>query len=128
MYRGAPLTYPAKKRRKRFEFNPIWNWLSQAIKNLIGPESLQAMQRLVQGCELFGVDAAELFDGSHVFLIEALDGGAPLAALVGQLDAHRAPVDPRSLVIEKSHLDKFLKIIRDIGAEIIAARAQLSGG
>ena len=51
------------------------------------------MQRLVEHAELVGVDAADLLNGAHVLVVERLDDVAHLAALVGELDADRAPVD-----------------------------------
>src|SRR5580704_5021949 len=86
------------------------------------------MQRLVEDAELVGIDAADLLHRAHVLLVERIDGVANVAALVGELDAHRAAVDPRALVIEKAHLDKLLEIVGDVGAEIVAARAQLARG
>src|SRR5262245_15633332 len=61
---------------------------SEPIQDLIGPEALEPMQRLVQACELIGRDAADLLDRPHVLLIERTHGLAHVATLVGQLDAH----------------------------------------
>src|SRR5204863_2069645 len=101
---------------------------SQPVEDLVGPEALEPVQRLVERRELVGIDATDLFDGAHVFLIERLDDVAHFAALVGEPDAHRAAVDARALVVEEAHLDKLLEIVGDVGAEIVAARAQLAGG
>ena len=95
---------------------------------MIGPEPLEPVQRLVEHAELIGVDAADLLDRAHVLLVERIDGVADFAALVGELDAHRAPIDARALMIEETHLDQLLEIVRDVGAEIVAAGAQLAGG
>src|SRR2546430_768520 len=100
----------------------------QPVEDLVGPEALEPVQRLVERRELVGVDATDLFDGAHVFLIERLDDVAHFAALVGEPDAHRAAVDARALVVEEAHLDKLLEIVGDVGAEIVAARAQFAGG
>ena len=67
-------------------------------------------------------------DRAHVLLVERLDDVAHFAALVGELDAHRAAIDPRALVIEEAHLDELLEIVGDVGAEVVAARAQLTRG
>ena len=66
------------------------------------------MQRFVQGHELIGIDAADLFDGTHVLLTESLDDVPHIPAFVGELDAHRAAVDAAALVIEKARLDQLL--------------------
>ncbi len=86
------------------------------------------MQRLVEHAELVGIDAADLLHRAHVLMVQRVDGVAHLAALLGELDAHRAAVDARTLMIEKSRLDQFLEIVGDVGAEIVAAGAQLAGG
>src|SRR6516162_2153262 len=101
---------------------------SQPIKDLIGPEPLEALQRLVERRELVAIDAADLSHGGHVLLVERIDDVAHLAPLVGELDAHRAAVDPRALMIEVSHLHQLLEVVGHVGAEIIAPRAQLAGG
>ena len=101
---------------------------SEPVENLIGPEALEPVQRLVEHAELVGVDAADLLHRAHVLLVERVDDVAHLAALFGELDAHRAAVDARALVIEETHLDQLLEIVGDVGAEIVAARAQLAGG
>jgi hypothetical protein len=62
-----------------------------------------------------------------MLLVEGVDDVAHLASLLGQLDADRAAVDARALVIEEAHLDE-LEIVGDVGAEIITTRAQLAGG
>src|SRR5882672_9925826 len=72
----------------------------QPIEDLVGPEPLEAVQRLVQRGELVGIDAADLLDRAHVLLVERIDDVADLAAFVGELDAHRAAIDPRALMIE----------------------------
>ena len=66
---------------------------SKSVENLVGPETLEPVQRLVEHAELVGVDAADLLNGAHVLVVERLDDVAHLAALVGELDADRAPVD-----------------------------------
>src|SRR5262249_4950252 len=101
---------------------------SQPVEDLIGPEPLQALQRLVQRRELIAVEAPYLDDGRDVLLVQHLDDVAYLASLVGKLDPNGAPVDPRTLMIEISHLDQLLEVVGYIGAEIVAARAQLAGG
>src|SRR5262249_37332637 len=101
---------------------------SEAIQDLVGPEAFEAMQRLVEHAELVGVDAADLLDRAHVLLIKRVDDVAHLAAFVGELDAHRAPIDARALMIEETHLDEFLEIVGNVRAEIVATRAQLTGG
>ncbi len=54
---------------------------SEAIQDLVGPEPLEPVQRLVQGRELFGGDAADLLDGADVLLVQPLDDVADFAAL-----------------------------------------------
>src|SRR5215471_11054743 len=93
----------------------------ETVKNLVVPEPLEAVQRLVQVGELVGIDAADLLHRALVLLVERIDDVVHLAALVGELDAHRAAVDARALVIEEVHLDQLFEIVGDVGAEIIAA-------
>src|SRR6187402_500167 len=87
---------------------------SKTIQNLIGPETLQPVQRLVQGGELLVGDAADLLYGLDVLLVQRVDDVADFLALRGEADAYRAAVDARALVIE--------------GAELVATGAQLAGG
>ena len=54
---------------------------SEPVENLIGPEALEAVQRLVEHAELVGIDAADLLDRAHVLLVERVDDVADLAAL-----------------------------------------------
>src|SRR6476646_4091119 len=84
---------------------------SQTIEDLIGPETLEPMQRLVEGRELVVADATDLLHRAHVLLVELLDGVAHLDALIGQLDADRAAIDTRALMVEKTHLDQLLEIV-----------------
>src|SRR6516165_4602631 len=100
---------------------------SQTIENLVRPEPLKPVQRFVERRELVGVDPADLLHGTHMLLIERVDNVAHLAAFLGQLDTNRAAIDARALVVEKPHLDQLLEVVGDVRAEIIAARAQLSG-
>ena len=106
-------SYPAKSSKG----------LLQPIQDLIGPEALEPVQRLVQPSELVGIDAADLLHGAHVLFVERAHRLAHVAALLGQLDAHRAAIDARALVIEEAHLDELLQIVGDVRAEIVAARA-----
>src|SRR3984893_2582837 len=62
----------------------------QPIQDLIGPEALEAMQRLVQHGELVRRDSADLLDRAHVLLVERAHRLANVAALFGELDADRA--------------------------------------
>src|SRR5262249_36543303 len=91
--------------------------LLQPIEDLIGPEPLEALQRLVERGEFVGIDAADLRHAADVLLVEHLDDVAHLAALVGELDTHRAAIDARALVIEEAHLDQLLEVVGHVGAE-----------
>src|SRR5215813_1396167 len=77
---------------------------SEPVQDLVGPEALEPVQRLVERAELLAADAADLLNGAHVLLIELLDDVAHVDALLGQLDAHRTTVDARALVVEEAHL------------------------
>src|SRR5205085_125228 len=101
---------------------------SEPIQDLVGPEALEAMQRLVQRRELLVGDAADLLDGLDVLLIERIDDAADFLALRGQTDADRATINARTLMIEEAELDELLQIVGDVGAEVIAARTQLARG
>src|SRR5262245_4188200 len=98
----------------------------QPVEDLIGPEPLKPVQRLVQRRELVGTDATDLLDRANVLLIKRLDDIAHLATLVGEADADRAAIDARTLMVEEAHLDELLEIVGDVGAEIVAARTQLA--
>src|SRR5690242_430231 len=99
---GRPIFTPASPR-------PGEN--SKPIKNLVGPEALEAMQRLVQRRELLIRDAADLFDGLDVLLIERIDDAADFLALRGQTDADRTAIDARALMIEEAELDELLQVV-----------------
>src|SRR6185312_1261254 len=99
----------------------------EPVEDLVGPETLEPVQRLVECRELLGIDSADLLNRSYVLLVERLDDVTHLAALVGQLDADRAPVNARTLVIEERHLHQLLEVVRNVRPEIVTARAQLTG-
>src|SRR3569623_3422354 len=101
---------------------------SEPIQDLVGPEALEPVQRLVQGRELLIRDAADLFHGLDVLLIARIDDAADFLALRGQANTDRTAIDARALVIEKAKFDQLLQIVGDVGAEVIAARAQLARG
>src|SRR6266511_1167304 len=101
---------------------------SQPVKDLVGPEPLEALQRPVQHRELVAVDATDLSHAGQMLLVERIDDVAHLASLIRELDAHGTAVDPRALMIEIPHLDQLLEVIGHIGAEIVSARAQLASG
>src|SRR3954467_4159947 len=68
----------------------------EAVADLVGPEALEAHQGLVQALEIVVRDAADRLDRLGVLLVDAVDDLVHLGALLGQADAHRAPVDPRA--------------------------------
>src|SRR5690349_10389955 len=74
--------------------------LLQAIQDLVGPEALEPMKRLVERLEFVVADAADLFDRLDVLLIKRVDDVAHVLTLLGQLDAHGAAVNTRPLMIE----------------------------
>src|SRR5580704_11943829 len=102
--------------------------VSEPIQDLVGPEPLEPVQRLVQGREFLVRDAADLLDGLDVLLIERIDDAADFLALRGEADADRAAIDARTLMIEEAEFDQLLQIVGDVGAEVIAARAQFARG
>src|SRR5262249_33723899 len=56
------------------------NRKSEAVEDLVGPEPLEAMQRLVEADKLLGIDAPDLLPRAHVLLVERLDRLANPAA------------------------------------------------
>src|SRR6202011_4261298 len=86
------------------------------------------MQRLVQGRELVVRDAANLFNGLDVLLIQRVDDLADFLALRGEADADRATINAAALMIEEAELDELLEVIGDVGAEVVTARAQFARG
>ena len=61
---------------------------SEAIQNLVGPEPLKPVQRLVERCKLVGFDPAYLLDRTDVLLVQRIDDVADFASLLRQFDAH----------------------------------------
>src|SRR5690348_3433591 len=104
------------------------NFSLETVQDLVGPEPLEAMQRLVQRRELLVRDAADLLHRLDVLLVERVDDAADFLALRRQADAHRAAINARALMIEEAELDELLQIVGDVGAEIVTARAQLARG
>ena len=58
---------PAARRPGKIQSNLIE---LEPIKDLIGPEPLEPVQRLVERGELFGIYAADLLNCAHVLLIK----------------------------------------------------------
>src|ERR1700761_8249784 len=92
---------------------PRFSESSETIQDLVGPEPLEAMQRLVQGRELLVGNAADLLHRLDVLLIERIDDAADFLALRGQADADRAAIDARTLMIEEAEFDELLQIVGD---------------
>src|SRR6478736_756190 len=110
---------------------PAWpkaSKISEPIQDLVGPEPLKPVQRLVERRELLVRDAADLLHGLDVLLIERINDAADFLALRGEADADRAAIDARALMIEEAELDQLLQIVGDVGAEVITARAQFARG
>src|ERR1700756_2040521 len=101
---------------------------SETIEDLVGPEPLEAMQRLVQGREFLARDTADLFHGLDVLLVQRVDDAADFLALRGQTDADRAAINAGALMVKEAELDELLQVVGDVGAEVVAARAQLASG
>src|SRR4029078_7514756 len=99
--------------------------LSEPIQDLVGPEPLEPVQRLVQGRELLVRDAADLLHRLDVLLIERVADFADFLALRGQADADRAAIDARALMIEEAEFDQLLQVIGEVGAEGVTEGAQL---
>src|SRR5215510_14160648 len=115
-----------------FSKSPAWSFtwpkISEPIQDMIGPEPLEPVQRLVQRRELLVRDAADLLHGLDVLLVQRVDDLADLLALRGQADAHRTAINARALMIEEAELDQLFQIVGDVGAEVIAARTKLTRG
>src|SRR6201998_4569992 len=102
--------------------------IAEPKEDRVGPEPLEPVQRLVQRRELLVRDAADLLHRLDVLLIERLDDAADFLALRGEADTDRTAIHARALMIEEAEFDQLLQIVRDVGAEVIAARAQLTRG
>src|SRR5882762_7367490 len=102
--------------------------VSETIQDLVGPEPLEPVQRLVQRRELVVRDAADLLHGLDVLLIERIDDAADFLALRGQANTDRAAIDARALMIEEAEFNQLLQIVGDVGAEVVAAGAQFARG
>src|ERR1700719_2067666 len=102
--------------------------ISEPVQDLVGPEPLEPVQRLVQRRELLVRDAADLLHGLDVLLVERVDDAADFLALRGEADADRAAIDARALMIEEAEFDQLLQIVGDVGAEVVTARAQFARG
>src|SRR5450759_80134 len=108
---------------------PAWpKKASEPVQDLVGPEPLEPVQRLVQGREFLVRDAADLLHGLDVLLVERVNDLADFLALGGEADADRTAIDARALMIEEAEFDQLLQIIGNVGAEVITARAQLARG
>ncbi|MNN75129.1 hypothetical protein D3C81_1914050 [compost metagenome] len=59
-------------------------------------------------------------------LIKSLHLIGNLIALICQAHANRTTVSAGTLMMDKAHLDQLFEIIRDIRAQIIAARTQFA--
>src|SRR3954453_1675680 len=95
----------------------VWaSKLSEPIQDLVGPETLEAVQRLVQRRELLVRDAADLLHGLDVLLIERVDNLADFLALRRKTDADRTAIDAAALMVEEAELDELLQVIGDVGA------------
>src|SRR6266481_6675249 len=78
--------------------------VSEPIQDLVGPEPLEPVQRLVQGRELLVRDATDLLHRLDVLLIERVDDAADILTLRGQADADRAAINTRALMVEEAEL------------------------
>jgi hypothetical protein len=87
---------------------------SQPIQNLVSPETLKPVQRLVKRDQLIKTEAADLLDRAYVLLVERINDVAYLATFAGQLDAHRAPIEAGALVVEKANLGELLEVVGDV--------------
>src|ERR1700732_2125893 len=109
--------------------SPVWpNEISEPIQDLVGPEPLEPVQRLVEGRELLVRDAADLFHGLDVLLVKRVHDAADFLALRCQANTDRTAIDARTLMVEEAEFNQLLQIVGDVGAEVIAARAQLARG
>src|ERR1700677_3171059 len=79
--------------------------ISEPIQDLVGPEPLEPVQRLVQRRELLVRDAADLLHGLDVLLIERVDDAADFLALRGETDTDRAAIDARALMVEEAEFN-----------------------
>ena len=71
----------------------VTNSLSKSVLDLVGPVTLEALERDVHAREVVARNAADLLDRSGVFLVHPGDDPVNFLAPLGQADAHRAPVD-----------------------------------
>src|SRR4051812_33514898 len=68
---------------------------SEPVADLVGPEALQADERLVHAVKVVVRDAPDRLDRAGMLVVERLHDLVHRPALVGEADPHRAPVDPR---------------------------------
>ena len=73
-YRGKAFARDGQRRR-RVRQDKFWV-RSETVQDLVGPEALQTMQRLVEHTEFVGIDAADPLDRAHVFLIQISIGAS----------------------------------------------------
>src|SRR6266478_2956301 len=99
--------------------SPAWpKEVSEPIQDLVGPEPLEPVQRLVEGRELLVRDAADLFHGLDVLLVKRVDDAADFLALRGEANANRTAIDARTLMVEEAEFNQLLQIVGDVGAEV----------
>src|SRR3981189_1204149 len=73
--------------------------VSEPIQDLVGPEPLEPVQRLVECREFLVRDAADLLHGLDVLLIQRVDDAADFLALRGKANTDRAAIDTRAPMI-----------------------------
>ena len=100
--------------------------VSETIEDLVGPEALETLERLVDRLEL--ASRCRLFDRTQLVVEEAIDDVGDPVQSFGQ--PTRGPSDGRrgSARDGRSRPRPASEIVGDVRTEIVAAGAQLAGG
>src|SRR5258707_11851050 len=90
--------------------------VSETIQDLVGPEPLEPVQRLVERRELLVRDAADLLHALYVLLIQRIDDTADLLALCGEANAVPGAGDAPARRFGGGEFDQLLRVLWTVGA------------
>ena len=94
--------------------------------DLVGPEALQPLQRLVGFFHEITVDTANLLNRRKLPVEKRRQPVTHLKTVLRQRDPLGAPVDIGTLVLDVAFVDQLFEIVGNIRTEIVTARAQFA--
>src|SRR5687767_5440608 len=90
----------------------------ETVKDLVGPETLEAGQSLIEAVELLRREAGDIGDRQDLPIVERIDFLADLLPSRRQPDTHRTLVGIGALMIDIARFDQLLQVVGDIGTLI----------